>query len=382
MSFESSDPRLDLPFDQTVLVLQGGGALGPYQAGAYEVLHGHGIRPDWISGISIGAINGALIAGNAPGDRIDALKTFWHKVGLHFPGDEATSVSDLADYAYRQMSGAWALSAGVQGFFRPWFLPPWFNRRGEVQATSFYDTTPLRQTLLELVDFDRINRGEMRLSVGAVHVRTGNFVYFDNRDRIITPDHILASGALPPGFPAVMIDGEPYWDGGLVSNTPLSYVLDSGIARDTLVFQVDLYSATGPDPATLDEVEERRKEIIYSSRTRMNTDAFLEKYRLRNKLRALARHVPPEVRAELLGKDDPADAFNGRVSLVHLINRANRREIQSKDYEFWCRSLDMHWQNGRTDAETAMQAESWRQLDDPETGLMVYDYIRPDKVRA
>lgn len=377
MSFESQP--IDLPYGQTVLVLQGGGALGPYQAGAYEVMHAQGIRPDWVSGISIGAINGAIIAGNRPGDRIDALRTFWRTVGICLPGEDTADRNDVSDYTYRSLSGAWALTAGIPGFYRPWFLPPWFNLPGLEQAISFYDTAPLRQTLLDLVDFERINRRETRLSVGAVNVRTGNFVYFDNTEREIGPEHIMASGALPPAFAPVMIDGEPYWDGGLVSNTPLSYVLDNGVAKDTLIFQIDLYTASGPDPATLDEVEERRKEIIYSSRTRLNTTAFLEKYRLRNKIRALARHVSPEVRAQVLG-DDTADAFNGRVTLVHLINRANRREIQSKDYEFWRRSLDAHWQDGMRDAAVAMQADSWRQLSDPENGLAIYDYIRPDKV--
>ncbi len=380
MSFENPAQPLTLPYDQTVLVLQGGGALGSYQAGVYEVLHAQALHPDWVAGISIGAINAAIIAGNAVEDRVDRLRRFWNKVGIVLPGEELITDDNPAHCNYRALSGTQAMVSGVPGFFRPWFLPPWFNGAGTPQATSFYDATPLRQTLLELVDFDRINARETRLSLGAVHVLSGNFVYFDNFERDITPEHIMASAALPPAFAPVIIDGEPYWDGGLVSNTPLSYVLESGVARDTLVFQVDLFSAVGPAPATFDEVQERVKDITYSSRTRMNTDAFLEKYRLRNKLRALAKHVPADMRVSVLGADEPADAFNGRVSLVHLINRANRREIQSKDYEFWHLSVDAHWQDGMKDAAVAMQAESWRQLSDPETGLAVYDYIRPDKV--
>lgn len=373
-------------YDQTVLVLQGGGALGAYQAGAYEVLHENDIRPQWIAGISIGAINASLIAGNASKDRVAALKAFWRDIGVSFPGEDIAYKSQLAELNYRALSGFWATAAGVQGMFRPWFLPPWFNSNGTPEATSFYDTRPLRETLLKYVDFDRINSGEVRLSLGATQVRTGNVVYFDTQDisvkdggRLITPEHVMASAALPPGFPMVTIDGEAYWDGGLVSNTPLSYVLDAGIAKDTLVFQVDLFSAVGPEPINLDEVQERIKDIAYSSRTRMNTDAFLEKYRLRHAIRTLAQHVDPDIRKKLFADGLPGDVYNGRVTLVHIINRANRREIQSKDYEFWKVSIDCHWRDGMKDAATAIAQDSWREVSDPETGLAVYDYIRPDQ---
>ena len=384
MSFDREEPntlrkKLTLPYDQTVLVLQGGGALGAYQAGAYEVLHNEGVEPDWIAGISIGAINAAIIAGNAPEDRIAHLRDFWTEVSTTVPGQALAGQHALAEFNFRQFTGLWSLVAGVKGFFRPWFLLPWLNPPGTPQATSFYDTAPLRETLLRHVDFDRINHGAMRLSLGAVHIKSGNFTYFDSHDegRIIGPEHVMASAALPPGFAAVTIDGEAYWDGGLVSNTPLSYVLDAGVARDTLVFQIDLFSAVGPEPATMDEVLERMKDITYSSRTRLNTDAFLEKYRLRHAIRALAEHVPPEVREALCADSLPADVYDGRVSLVHIINRANRSEIQSKDFEFWRVSIDNHWRDGMADARTAFAAGTWRSFSDPGNGLAVYDYIRP-----
>jgi len=382
MSFEKETPaaeNLTGAYEQTVLVLQGGGALGAYQAGAYEILHENGVEPDWIAGISIGAINAAIIAGNAPEDRIPHLRGFWKEISAAIPGENLARRHDISDFTFRQMSGLMSLMAGVKNFYRPWFLPPWFNAAGTPEATSFYDTAPLRETLLRHVDFDRINSGAMRLSLGAVHIRSGNFVYFDSRDRRIGPEHVMASAALPPGFPAVHIDGEAYWDGGLVSNTPLSYVLDAGVAKDTLIFQIDLFSAEGPEPATMDEVQERMKDITYSSRTRLNTDAFLEKYRLRHAIRELARHVPPEVLETICGGRPPADLYSGRVSLVHIINRANRREIQSKDYEFWRASLEEHWRNGRNDARIAIAETSWRTFSDLETGLAVYDYIRPEK---
>lgn len=371
-----------LAYDQTVLVLQGGGALGAYQAGAFEVLHENDIRPDWVAGISIGAINAAIIAGNAPEDRVKQLRSFWNTLGVSFPGQEVALGNPVSELSYRALSGWWATAAGVPGMFRPWFLPPWFNQPGTPEATSFYDTAPLRQTLLDHVDFDRINKGKIRLSLGATQVRSGNVVYFDtqDKDRVITPEHVMASAALPPGFPMVTIDGEPYWDGGVVSNTPLSYVLDAGIAKDTLVFQVDLFSAVGPEPVTMDEVQERMKDIAYSSRTRLNTDAFLEKYRLRHAIRTLAQHVDPDIRKKLFADGLPGEIYNGRVTLVHIINRANRREIQSKDYEFWRVSIDCHWRDGMRDARTAIEAGTWREVSDPETGLAVYDYVRPDQI--
>ncbi|WP_040308969.1 patatin-like phospholipase family protein [Asticcacaulis biprosthecium] len=396
MSFEQeepSGPKPELPYEQTVLVLQGGGALGAYQAGAYEVLHAEGVEPDWIAGISIGAINAAIIAGNARQDRVGRLREFWAEMSTDIPGGSLAGLvpGDPSSLTFRSFSGFLSLAAGVKAMFRPWFVLPWFNRPGTPEATSFYDTRPLRDTLLRHVDFDRINSGKVRLSLGAVNVRTGNFAYFDTQEpgRKIGPEHVMASAALPPGFPAVEIDGEAYWDGGLVSNTPLSYVLDSGVAKDTLVFQIDLFSAQGPLPQTLDEVQERIKDITYSSRTRMNTDAFLEKYRLRHAIRALADHVSQADRERLCGGDLPADFFSGpnasllegegRVSLVHIINRANRHEIQSKDFDFWRNSVQAHWRDGMDDARAAMQAKAWRTLADRDTGLAVYDYMRPDK---
>ena len=382
MSFEKDSPAaeaLTAAYEQTVLVLQGGGALGAYQAGAYEVLHESGVEPDWIAGISIGAINAAIIAGNTPEDRIHHLREFWKEISTSVPGESLAQKHDVSDFTFRQMSGLMSLMAGVKNFYRPWFLPPWFNTPGTPEATSFYDTAPLRDTLLRHVDFDRINAGDMRLSLGAVHIRSGNFVYFDSRDRKIGPEHIMASAALPPGFPAVHIDGEAYWDAGLVSNTPLSYVLEAGVAKDTLIFQIDLFSAEGPEPATMDEVQERMKDITYSSRTRLNTDAFLEKYRLRHAIRELAKHVSPEVLETICGSQPPADLYGGRVSLVHIINRANQREIQSKDYEFWRASITEHWRDGRNDARIAIAETSWRTFSDPLSGLAVYDYIRPEK---
>ena len=276
-----------LPFETVALVLQGGGALGAYQAGVYEALAEADIHPDWIAGISIGAINAAIVAGNPPSSRIDRLREFW----THVTSDGSWSCfdatrfgwarSDAARNFFNQTSASLALTRGAQGFFSARTVMPWLQPTGTIPATSFYDTGDLKHTLERLVDFDRINAGTTRLSVGAVNVRTGNFVYFDTTTHTIAPEHVMASGALPPGFPAVEIEGEHYWDGGLVSNTPLQWVVDSEPRRDTLAFQVDLWNARGEFPRDILEVMTREKEIRYSSRTRAATDQFKHVQRLR-----------------------------------------------------------------------------------------------------
>jgi len=270
-----------LPFDCVALLLQGGGALGAYQGGVYEALAEADIHPNWIAGISIGAINAAIIAGNPPNSRVDRLREFWTHVTSSAPWDwSANPFGDLARSddtrnLLNQMSANFAVAGGATGFFSARAVMPWLQPSGSLGATSFYDTGDLKRTLERLVDFDRINAGMTRFSAGAVNVRTGNFVYFDTSTHKITPEHVMASGALPPGFPAVEIDGEHYWDGGLVSNTPLQWVIESNPRRkDTLAFQVDLWSAQGQPPRNMAEVATRQKEIQFSSRTRANTDQF------------------------------------------------------------------------------------------------------------
>jgi NTE family protein len=234
--------------EQVVLVLQGGGALGSYQAGVFEALAEAGHDPDWIAGISIGAVNAALIAGNPPERRARGCASSGNRRPRASPS--LAFRGRLGRRVFNEAAATVALT-GIPGFFAPRLTPPWLALPGSPEAISLYDTAPLRQTLLDLVDFDLLNEGPTRFSVGAVNVLTGNFAYFDNHDRLIEPEHIMASGALPPGFPPVMIDGEPYWDGGIVSNTPLQYVLDERNGRPLLVFQVDLFSARGLMPRTL-----------------------------------------------------------------------------------------------------------------------------------
>src|SRR6202048_951109 len=291
-----------LPFECVALLLQGGGALGAYQGGVYEALAEANIHPDWIAGISIGAINGAIIAGNPPHSRVDRLREFWTQVTSSAPwdwlgnpfGDLARS--DDTRNLLNQMSANFAVASGATGFFSARAMMPWFQPNGTLGATSFYDTNDLKHTLERLVDFDRLNAGLLRFSVGAVNVRTGNFVYFDTTTHTIKPEHVMASGALPPGFPAVEIDGEHYWDGGLVSNTPLQWVVESEPRRDTLAFQVDLWSAGGEFPRNMFEVMTREKEIRYSSRTRAGTDQFKRVQKLRHALAGLLEQLPQDLK--------------------------------------------------------------------------------------
>ena len=346
-----SDPSRSA--QRKVLVLQGGGALGSYQGGVVEALQAADVEPHWVTGISIGAINAALIAGNPPERRLERMRAFW---------EQATSgpfFSPMVDWNpvrsfVNQLSAATIATLGAPGFFSPRVPPPPFWPKGSEQAISFYDTAPLHATLERLVDFGRINGGETRLSVGAVNVQTGNAVVFDSAQQKIGPEHIMASGALPPGFPPVRIEGEAYWDGGLVSNTPLQFVLDDDQHNDLLIFQVDLFNAHGPMPSNLLEVDEREKDIRFSSRTRLNTDANLRIHKVKTALRALLDSLPEE-RA---GAPDLAllreTAKENAVTVVQLIYRKQPYEGGSKDYEFSRQTMTEHWASGVADVERTL----------------------------
>ena len=362
---------------QRVLVLQGGGALGSYQAGAFQALCSAGFEPEWVAGISIGAINAAIIAGNDARKRIDRLKEFWEMVSAAvswnplFDGDRNRSL-------FNETSAAVIATFGVPGFFTPRIPPAPLWPQGTPQAVSYYDTAPLKKTLERLVDFDRINDLKCRLSVGAVGITSGNFRYFDNvefkrQGKRIGPEHIMASGALPPGFPAVLIDGEYYWDGGIASNTPLDYVLDAETDRDLLIFQVDLFSARGPLPATLLEAAEREKDIRYSSRTRMNTDKNRQIHNARRALRDLMGKLPDDLKrdpsVELLCKA----AKENTVTVVHLIYKSKNYETNSKDYDFSHVAMVEHWNAGVRDVHLSMRHKEW--LERPQSGetMVTYD---------
>jgi NTE family protein len=350
-------------FDCIVLLLQGGGALGAYQAGVYEALAEADLHPHWVAGISIGSINAAIIAGNPPNQRVEKLRAFWEGITKQPFGlidGELGSVmarGDVARASLNQMSAAVALLAGASGFFQPRIPNPWLQPPGTIEATSYYDTTQLKATLESLVDFDRVNSSntDPRLSLGAVNVRSGNLIYFDSPRQAIRPEHVMASGALPPGFPAIEIEGEHYWDGGLVSNTPLQWVAMTQRPPDALVFQVDLWSARGEFPHSLAEVATRQKEIQYSSRTRAFTDYFKRVNSLHNIVAELLEELPEEMRQSDIVKFLTANVERHAANIVQLIYRPKGYEGDSKDYEFSRRSMEEHWRAGYYDAVRALR---------------------------
>jgi len=342
-------------FECIALLLQGGGALGSYQGGVYQALAEAGIEPNWVAGISIGAINAAIIAGNAPENRLDRLRDFWESITLAPPVYlSAFTRNDIAHNLLNRAYANVAMFAGVSGFFKPRMTNPWVNLPGP-DATSFYDTTPLKPLLERLIDFDRINSGAMRFSVGAVNVCTGNFTYFDNTTHTIGPEHVMASGGLPPGFPAIEVDNEHYWDGGLVSNTPLDWVLGSKPQQDTLAFQVDLWSAQGELPNTMPKVLMRQKEIQYSSRTRYSTDRFRHIQKLRYAVANILDHLPKELQKLPDVEFVRPEAVRKVYNIVELIYRTQSYEGDSKDYEFSRRSMELHWKAGYFDTIASLK---------------------------
>jgi len=365
------------PFERVALLLQGGGALGSYQAGVYQALAEADLHPDWVAGISIGAINSALIAGNPPDKRVERLREFWETVCTSPVGVPYFKSIELRNEQFHRLVNQTRamniLLFGTPHFFAPRFPPALMWPGGSADKISYYDTTALKATLEKFVDFDRINSREMRFSVGAVNVCTGNFAYFDNTTDRIGPAHVMASGSLPPGFAATEIDGQYYWDGGLVSNTPLQWVLENKPRLDTLALQVDLWNARGKLPTDMTEVEVRQKEIIYSSRTRAATDHYKRQQRLRIAFANLAKKLPEE----LLNSDDAkvlAEESDEKVcNIVHLIYRAKGYEGIAKDYEFSRRTMNEHWQAGYENAVRSLANPEVLQLPDRLEGVRTFD---------
>ena len=365
-------------YDRIALVLQGGGALGAYQCGVIEALEACGIHPNWVAGISIGAINSALVAGNPPGKRADALRAFWETVTQPtllplLPWDHGAALRWIPEPllpGVAALQGVRAMVEGQRGFYFPrWPLPV----NGPAHA-SYYDTTPLRATLERLVDFDRLNSGETRISVSAVNVRSGNQVVFDSATMRLGPEHIMASGALPPGFPAVEIDGEYYWDGGLVSNTPLADVLGGHPSHNALVFQVDLWSASGKLPQNLLDVSERQKDIQFSSRTRAITTTLRRAQEQRRVLRDLLARIPPSERGkDSLCKRVQAMAADKRYNVIHLIYRDKPFDGEGKDYVFGRAEMRAHWRSGLDDMNRTLDHPDWFALPGEDTGFVSHD---------
>lgn len=361
--------------DRVALVLQGGGALGAYQAGVYQALHEEGMEPDWVCGVSIGAINSAIIAGNPPERRLERLRTFWDRVTSrkvwHYTPD-----GDVYRKARNLTSSFLTTTLGQPGFFKPHDVNPWFAPAGAKTATSYYDTSPLRETLLELVDFDLINSRQMHFAVGAVNVLTGNFLYFDNKKEIIEPEHVMASGALPPALPMVKIGTDHFWDGGIVSNTPLQHLLDQEDKMNSLVFQVDLFNARGTLPRDIQEVMARYKDIMYSSRTRYNTDV----YKRMNNLKADFYKALLKIPEDQLSEHERAlrDHFADlpEITILQMIYQQKAYEGDSKDHEFSATSMREHWLSGLEDTRRTVKRRDWLAMPQAGSGIVVHDVHR------
>jgi len=367
--------RAKLQYDYVILVLQGGGALGAYQAGVFEGMTEAGYLPDWIIGVSMGAINGALLAGNPPKQRVERLRAFWDRVSSGVT-IVAPPFFSAWHHGFAHASAALGSMVGVPGFFVPRVPPPAFMPDGAPGALSVYDVDPLRTTLGRLVDFDLIKRREVRLSVGAVNVRTGNSTYFDNLQTRIRPEHVLASGALPPAFAPVEIDGEYYWDGGIVSNTPLWYAVDHSPALNVLIVQVDLFSAEGELPQNLDQVMERYKDIMYSSKTRFDTAHVREIQRQRGALRRLLQKLPTHLRADPDFKTLEAAGRRGHIDIVHVINRRYSYTGSTKDYGFSRATVNELWASGLDDARRVVAHPERLIRTDLTDSVRVYDLMR------
>ncbi|MBS0349524.1 MAG: patatin-like phospholipase family protein [Proteobacteria bacterium] len=371
-------------YQVVALVLQGGGALGAYQAGVYQGLAEAQLHPNWVAGISIGALNAAIIAGNPPQQRVARLQEFWQTIcrpPLLPPSPlSQLDIGNWPEPVIGLFNGweAWrALTEGQNGFFRP-RAPFGLDHAAGPDTASYYDTAPLKATLEALVDFDRLNdSGEMRVSVGAVNVATGNFVYFDNAKERLRAEHFMASGALPPGFPAVEIGGEYYWDGGVVSNTPLQEVLTTTPRRNSLVFQVDLWSARGALPTDLSEMVSRQKDIQYSSRTRAITTYVASMQKQRRLLGELMKLVPEDAR-----KHNPwyrraaEEACDRLFNVFHLIYQDKQCEGNYKDFQFGARTMRDHWQSGLADIRRSLQHRNWLDMPTAEEPFITHDVHR------
>ena len=355
---------------QIVLVFQGGGALGAYQAGVYQALHEAGIEPDWIIGTSIGAINAALIAGNAPHKRLPMLKEFWDRMAFKEFWHGSSAWPQLS----QTLSSLNTVTRGIPGFFEPNAMAFWGNHvvLGADRA-GYYSTAPLEKTLLELVDFSLVNQCKPRLTVGAAHVHTSQMRYFDGRDIEIGVKHILASGALPPAFPAVRIDGELYWDGGILSNTPTEVIFDDNPRRNSLIFAVHMWNPVGPEPETMWEVTHRQKDIQYSSRVASHIARQMQTHRLRHVIKELLGHIPQDVRnseevCELAGW-----GCLTRMHIVRLLAPRLANEDHTKDVDFSPSGIRQRWEAGYANTQRAIEQAPWQGEFDALEGVILHE---------
>jgi len=363
-----------------VLVLQGGGALGAYQAGVYQALHEHDLVPDWIVGTSIGAINAALIAGNHKANRLHRVKAFWDRVA-HPDGVDMANVSDDQRRNNIMLGTMDTVMRGAPGFFTPRYFSGFpMGMAVPPEDASYYDTRPLRTTLEELVDFDYLNEpGGIRLTVNAIKVTTGELVPFDSINGDLCADHVRASGSLPPAFPPVRIDGELYWDGGLYSNTPLESVLGELPEGDTLCFMVDLWSAEGAEPVTMDQVNMRQKDVTYASRSKRHIADYTSTYQMQQKLRDLYSRVPEAARSAQDQQELAALGCDSTLHIVRLPYAGHDWHMAAKDVNFSKGSIEWRWDQGYRDAMRALKHAAWLQFVAEDTVVVVHELPSHDE---
>jgi NTE family protein len=368
--------RLELP-GQVVLVLQGGGALGAYQLGVYEAMHESGIEPDWVIGTSIGAVNAALIAGNSPECRVQQLLEFWNRVTNQTRGYAAAAIWPGLGKILANLT---TISHGIAGFFQP-NPASWLGMMAPIglDHASYYLVAPLRETLNSLIDFDLLNAGHPRITVGAVSACTGTMRYFDSRDQRLTVEHILSSGALPPAFPAVRIDGEPYWDGGIYSNSPVEAVLDDKPRLSSVIFSVQMWNPLGPEPDNIWGVSERQKDIQYASRTDSHTERQKQIHRLRHVIRELVKHLPESERAKPEVQQLAAWGCNTTMRLIKLAAPRLEGDDHLKDIDFTPGGIAARRRSGYEDAINAIAARPWEEEMEPIEGMTVFS---PDRAVA
>ena len=355
---------------QVVLVLQGGGALGAYQVGVYEALHEAGIEPDWVIGTSIGAINAALIAGNAPENRVERLRDFWARVEQGSGADPLRFWTGLSNVSANLNT----VTRGIPAFFTPNPVA-WISSHTPlgIENAAYYTTAPLRETLSELVDLEHCTEHRIRLTVGAVNARNGEMRYFDSRDEKLRIDHVLASGALPPAFPAVRIDGDPYWDGGIYSNTPIEAVLDDKPRKNSVIFAVHMWNPEGPEPESLWQVAGRQKDIQFASRASSHIARQQQIHHLRHIIRELAKELPEKARNSPAAKELASWGCGTTMHVARLVAPKLEGEDHTKDIDFTPSGIRARWQAGYADTRQMLEQAPWTTAVDPMDGVVIHD---------
>ena len=355
---------------QVVLVFQGGGALGAYQAGVYQALQEAGVEPDWVIGTSIGAINAALIAGNEPGRRLERMREFWTRM-TH---SRAVQYAGMLPGIGALMANAMTVANGLEAFFRPnpWAFLGMQTPLGS-ELAGYYSTDPLEKTLSELLDAQLLNAGRPRLTVGAANVQTGQMRYFDSRDDVLTVRHVMASGALPPAFPAVRIDGELYWDGGILSNTPVEAVFDDKPRRSGVVFAVHMWAPTGPEPASIWSVLSRQKDLQYSSRALTHIARQKQIHKLRHVIAMLADKLPPEIRATNEARELAAYGCPTQMHVIRLLSPPLAGEDHAKDIDFSPAGIKARWEAGHAHTARVLAQAPWTTCVDPMEGIILHE---------